>query len=351
MSLRSIDAADAARHLGDFDSILDARSPSEFAEDHLPGAASWPVLEDDERRQVGTLYVQTGPLPARKLGAVMVARNIAQHLERWTADKPREWQPLVYCWRGGQRSGALAWFLDQIGFRTTRVAGGYKGFRAQVRQDLADWPARYHFKVLAGRTGSGKTHLLQALAAEGAQVLDLEALACHRGSVLGGLPDKPQPSQKRFDTQLWQALQALDADQPVFVESESKKIGSLQVPEALIQRLHGHGEVLRVEMPDAARVQLLLQDYGFFAQDVGRFCGLLDGLVALRGHDQVKRWQDMARSSAWAELFGELMALHYDPLYLRSIERNYPGYSAAPTIALQGLQPELMRRAARSLLA
>lgn len=351
MILRSIDAADATRRLGEFDSILDARSPAEFAEDHLPGAENWPTLDDEQRRIVGTLYVQSGPLPARKLGAVMAARNIAHHIERWVADKPREWQPLVYCWRGGQRSGALAWFLDQIGFRTTRVGGGYKGFRAQVRQDLTMLPAGLHFKVLAGRTGSGKTHLLQALAEEGAQVLDLEGLACHRGSVLGGLPDQPQPSQKRFDTELWQALQALDPTRAVFVESESKKIGSLQVPEALIQRLHAHGQVLRVQMPDMARVQLLLQDYGFFAQDVARFCGLLDGLVVLRGRELVSRWQDMAHSGAWAELFCELMTVHYDPLYLRSIERNYPGYATAPVVDLPDKHPDVMRRVARSLLA
>jgi len=350
MPLRSITAAEAAPDLAGFDAIIDARSPAEFAEDHLPGAINWPVLDDEQRRVVGTLYVQTNALAARKVGAAMVARNVADHLDRWIADKPRDWQPLVYCWRGGQRSGSLAWFLDQIGFRTTKLAGGYKGFRAVVRQDLADWPARFDFRVLAGRTGSGKTRLLQALAAEGAQVLDLEALAEHRGSILGGLPGQPQPTQKHFDSRLWRALRALDAGRPVFVESESKKIGRLQVPDALIARMHAQGQVLRVEMPDAARVQLLLEDYGFFAQDTERFCQLLDGLVELRGKEAVGRWQALARGGQWAEVFGQLMHAHYDPLYTRSMDRHYQGLAQAAAVPLADGGPQALRDAARNLL-
>ena len=350
MALRSITPAETAAGLAGFDAIIDARSPAEFAEDHLPGAINWPVLDDEQRRIVGTLYVQTSALQARKLGAAMAARNIADHLDRWITDKPREWQPLVYCWRGGQRSGSLAWFLDQIGFRSAKLQGGYKGFRAIVRQDLAAWPARFDFRVLAGRTGSGKTRLLQALATEGAQVLDLEALARHRGSILGGLPGQPQPTQKAFDNRLWQALRALDAARPVFVESESKKIGRLQLPDALIERLHQHGQVLRVDMLDDARVQLLLEDYGFFADDPEHFCRLLDGLVALRGKDTVAGWQALARSGAWAEVFAQLMQQHYDPLYNRSIDRHYAGYATAPVVSVAGPGAPEMRAAARALL-
>jgi tRNA 2-selenouridine synthase len=351
MSLRALTPAEAAADLAGFDAIIDARSPSEFAEDHLPGAVNWPVLDDAQRRIVGTLYVQTSALEARKLGASMVARNIADHLDRWIADKPRDWQPLVYCWRGGQRSGSLAWFLDQIGFRTAKLAGGYKGFRGVVRVDLDAWPARFHFRVLAGRTGSGKTRLLRALADAGAQVLDLEGLAAHRGSVLGGLPDQAQPSQKAFDSRLWQALRQLDASRPVFVESESKKIGRLQVPDALIARMHADGEVLRVQMPDAARVQLLLEDYGFFAGDVEGFCRLLDGLVALRGRETVQRWQALARAGAWAEVFADMMLQHYDPLYNRSMDRHYAGFGQARQVDLADGGAPALAAAARDLLA
>jgi tRNA 2-selenouridine synthase len=349
MSLRSLAAPEAAAGLNDFDAVIDVRSPAEFAEDHLPGAVNWPVLDDEQRRIVGTLYVQTSTLAARKVGAALVARNIADHLDRWIADQPRHWQPLVYCWRGGQRSGTLAWFLDQIGFRTTRLDGGYKGFRALVRRDLADWPRRFDLRVLAGRTGSGKTRLLHALAAEGAQVLDLEALACHRGSILGGLPGQPQPTQKGFDTTLWQALRSLDAAQPVFVESESKKIGRLQLPDALVDRMHEQGRVLRVEMPDAARVRLLLQDYGFFAGEPERFCSLLDGLIELRGREAVGRWQALARSAQWAEVFDQLMRQHYDPLYLRSMGRQYGGLAEAPQVLLADGGGAALQTAARAL--
>ncbi len=351
MPLRALTPAEAAADLGGFDAIIDARSPAEFAEDHLPGAINWPVLDDAQRRTVGTLFVQTSALEARKLGAAMVARNVASHLDRWIADKPREWLPLVYCWRGGQRSGALAWFLDQIGFRTAKLAGGYKGFRAVVRQDLDAWPARFAFRVLAGRTGSGKTRLLQALAAAGAQVLDLEALAAHRGSILGGLPGQPQPTQKAFDNRLWQALRQLDSSRPVFVESESKKIGRLQVPDALISQMHAQGQVLRVEMPDQARVQLLLEDYGFFADDVEGFCRLLDGLVALRGKDTVARWQAQARSGDWAQVFADMMLQHYDPLYNRSMDRHYADYAQARPVLLADGGPAALASTAQAVLA
>lgn len=350
MPLRNVTAVEAAADLAAFDAIIDARSPAEFALDHLPGAINWPVLDDAQRRIVGTLYVQTSALEARKLGAAMVARNIADHLDRWIADKPRDWQPLVYCWRGGQRSGSLAWFLDQIGFRTAKLAGGYKGFRAVVLKDLAAWPARFDFRVLAGRTGSGKTRLLQALAAQGAQVLDLEGLACHRGSILGNLPGQPQPSQKQFDNRLWQALRQLDASRPVFVESESKKIGRLQLPDALIAQMHANGRVLRVEMSDAARVQLLLEDYGFFADDAEAFCRLLDGLVTLRGRETVGRWQALARAGQWAEVFDQLMREHYDPLYLRSMDRHYSGLADADPVRLADGGPAALQHAARALL-
>ena len=348
MSLRTVSAHEATAAA--FDAVIDVRSPAEFAEDHLPGALNWPVLDDEQRRQVGTLYVQDSPLAARKVGAALVARNVALHVERWVHDKPREWQPLVYCWRGGQRSLALAWFLDQIGFRTARLHGGYKAFRARVRDELAALPPRLQLTVIAGRTGSGKTRLLHALAAAGAQVLDLEALASHRGSVLGGLPGRPQPSQKRFDTLLWQALRQLDPARPVFVESESRKVGALQLPDALVARMREHARCVRVQMDDAARVQLLLQEYGFFAEAPERFCELLGALTELQGKERVARWQAMARAAQWPELFGQLMREHYDPLYERSMRRHFAGLSQSPQVALADGAEATLHAAARELL-
>jgi len=350
VSLRSATAAEVVAALHEFDALIDVRSPAEFAEDHLPGALNWPVLDDEERRHVGTLYVRASPHAARKVGAAMVARRIADHIERWVHDKPREWRPLVYCWRGGQRSLALAWYLDQIGFRTARLQGGYKAFRTLVREQLAVLPATLQLTVIAGRTGSGKTRLLHALAAQGAQVLDLEALACHRGSVLGGLPDTPQPSQKAFDTALWRALRGFDAAQPVFVESESRRVGALQLPDALLARMREQARCVRVQMDDAARVQLLLQEYGFFAGEPERFCTLLAALTELQGKERVARWQAMARAAQWAELFGELMREHYDPLYERSMRRNFRGLEEAAVLSLHDGGHAALDAAARSTL-
>ncbi len=350
MSVKVVEAAEFGRDPGRFDTVVDVRSPAEFALDHLPGATNWPVLDDDERRVVGTLYVQSSPLAARKVGAAIVARRIAEHIERAVQDKPREWQPLVYCWRGGQRSGTMAWFLDQIGFRTTRLQGGYKAFRTLVRTELGGIAAGLRFHVVAGKTGCGKTRLLHALAAEGAQVLDLEALACHRGSVLGGLPGRPQPSQKRFDTLLWQALKAFDRERPVFVESESRKVGALQLPDALFDRMSQSAPITLVQTDDDARVRLLLEDYGHFAAAPAAFCALLEGLVELRGKALVGHWQSLARAGRWAEVFADLMTRHYDPLYGRSIARQFPGRAKADTIGLGDGSPGALRAAARQLL-
>jgi tRNA 2-selenouridine synthase len=351
MSLVVVTAAEVAARLDRFDTLIDARSPGEYAEDHLPGAVNWPVLDDDERREVGTEYKQISAFDARKRGAALVARRIAEHLEAHVLERPRDWQPLVYCWRGGQRSGSLAWFLDQIGFRTHVLRGGYKAFRAVVREQLSTRPSAFDFVVIAGRTGSGKTRLLQALAREGAQVLDLEALARHRGSVLGGLPTEGQPSQKAFEMALWQALRAFDPARPVFVESESRKIGQIHLPEALIERMRQHGRCVLLTLPDAARVQLLLEEYGFFAQQVDRFCAQLDPLVELRGRQTVAHWQALARSGRWAEVFEELMRQHYDPLYTRSMTSNFAGLAAAHEVALADGGTAAMEAAARELVA
>ncbi len=351
MSVRPLSAAEAAARLAGFDAVVDVRSPGEYAEDHLPGAVNWPVLDDEERRLVGTEYAQVSAFEAQKRGAAIVARNIASHIERRVLDMPRGWQPLVYCWRGGKRSGSMAWFLDQMGFRTHVVEGGYKAFRGVVRAGLDALPGALSFSVLCGRTGSGKTRLLHALAEAGAQVLDLEALARHRGSVLGLAPGDVQPSQKAFETAVWQALRGFDAARTVFVESESRRIGRLRVPEALIARMRGHGACLRVEMPDAGRVALLLEDYDFFVDDADFFCRQVEPLVALRGHDVVRGWQQAAREGRFDAVFLDLMQRHYDPGYDKSIRANFAGYDEAPVVALEDGAPATLAAAARRLVA
>ena len=336
MAVRRIAAADAIARLGSFAAVIDARSESEYAEDHLPGAVNWPTLTDAERASIGTEYKQVSPFDARKRGAVMAARNIAAHLEREAQDKPRDWRPLVYCWRGGQRSGSLATVLDAVGFPVHVLEGGYREFRRAVIAELETLPARFDFRVLAGRTGSAKSRLLEALAdpqGAGAQVLDLEALACHRGSVLGPLPDRPQPSQKAFETALWSALSRLDPARPVWAESESRTIGRLRVPEALLLRLRAAPCVV-VQMPVEARVRFLLAEYAHFVADTEAFCARLAALRELRGADVVERWQAQARAGAHAEVVLELLRDHYDPIYERSMLRNYAGYAQAQVLAL-----------------
>jgi tRNA 2-selenouridine synthase len=348
MSLESVSAREAIE--GQFDAILDARSPAEHALDHLPGALNWPALDDEQRRTVGTMYKQVNAFEARKVGAVMVARNIAAHIEAFAQDKPRDWRPLVYCWRGGQRSGTVAWFLGQVGFRAVQLHGGYKGWRAQVRDDLDTLPQRFKYRVLCGRTGSGKTRLLHALAAQGAQVLDLEGLANHRGSVLGFLPGVPQPSQKRFDSLIWDALRHFNPERPVYVESESRKIGLLRVPESLLVHMRGHGECLMVDLPEAERLALLMEDYAFFAQDPERFCAALNALVEHRGREAVGRWQAQAQAGQWADVFTALMQEHYDPLYLRSLQSSYAQLPQALNLRLPDRTPVSMANIARGLV-
>lgn len=328
MALHDIAAGEATQALERFSAIIDARSEGEFALDHLPGATNWPSLHDDERVRVGTLYRQVSPFQARKLGAALVARNIAAHIEQHAMDLPRDWQPMVYCWRGGQRSGALGLVLSQIGFRVTRLDGGYRAFRAAVVSDLARLAGQMRYHVLCGPTGVGKTRLLQTLASAGAQVLDLEGLARHRSSVLGLAPGQTQPSQKHLDTCIWNALRRMDPARPVFVESESKKIGQLALPEALVQAMRA-SPCLNIELPRAERVRLLMRDYAWFVADSALFGERLDLLRQLRGRELVQAWKTRAAAGDAAGVVDDLLAQHYDPLYAASTRRNFAQLASA----------------------
>jgi tRNA 2-selenouridine synthase len=350
MNVQTVPAAEAIARLASFDAVIDARSESEYAEDRLPGAINWPSLDDAQRHEVGTLYKQVSPFDARKRGAALVAANIARHIEREVMDKPKGWRPLVYCWRGGQRSGALALVLAQIGFRVHLVEGGYKAFRAALVADLPQQVARLQYRVICGPTGSGKTRLLQALEAAGAQVLDLEALASHRSSVLGLIPGQPQPTQKRFDTLVWQRLRSFDPGRPVYVESESRKVGNLAVPEPLMAAMRA-SPCLRLDLADDERVQLLLEDYAFFAQDTTLFCDRLEALTKLRGHVQVQAWQAQVRAGAIEQVVRELLVKHYDPGYASSTQRNFKDFAQAQAIAPRDRTPAAMAELARELVS
>jgi tRNA 2-selenouridine synthase len=320
--LRTGDLVNVAQ-LAEFDEVIDTRSESEFAEDHIPGAINCPVLNDAERARVGTLYKQVSAFDAKKLGAALVSRNIAHHLETLFAQRPRTWHPLVYCWRGGSRSGALMHVLQQVGWRAARLDGGYKTYRRAVIDDLEVLPQRYSWRVVCGLTGSGKSRLLRALDKQGAQVLDLEALAAHRGSVLGNLPDEPQPSQKMFESLVWSALHAFDRTRPVFVEAESKKIGNVRVPQTLIAAMW-ESACIRLDAAINLRVEMLMDEYRHFVADAAALGVQLDCLVAHYGQEQIAQWKAMAAGGSWETLVRELLESHYDPAYTRSTLKHYP---------------------------
>jgi len=332
-----------------FDAVLDVRSPAEYAEDHIPGAGSYPVLSNEERARVGTIYKQESPFAAKKLGAALVSRNIAFHLETAFLDRPRTWRPLVYCWRGGKRSGALVHVLREIGWDARTLEGGYKAYRRHVVEQLAALPEKFCFRVVHGVTGSGKSRLLGALRAAGAQVLDLEDLAAHRGSVLGNLPERPQPSQKMFESLLLKALQSLETGKEVFVEGESKKIGQLQVPDALIARMRASECVLLDTAPEA-RVALLLEEYRHFFSDLPALNAQLDCLIGLHGRERIGEWQALAAHSRWAELVQRLLEEHYDPAYRRSAARNFPRLAEAPRVRAGSHEAAAFEAAARELV-
>ncbi|MBS1170145.1 MAG: ybbB [Burkholderiaceae bacterium] len=336
--------------LDQYDTIIDVRSPSEFAEDHIPGAINCPVLDDGERARVGTIYKQQSPFEAKKIGAALVAKNIAAHIEARFLDLPRNWKPLIYCWRGGNRSGSMTHILSKIGWHPEQLPGGYKTYRQQVIAALEDMPRHFRYAVICGTTGSGKSRLLQTLASEGAQVLDLEQLAAHRGSVLGPLPSEPQPSQKMFESRILHTLRGFDQQKTVFVESESKKVGNLRVPEALMETMRA-SPCISLQLSHPNRVRLLMEDYDHFVREPALLNEKLAILTQLHGKQKIAHWQAQALSGQMDALVDALLVEHYDPLYLRSIDRNFTQFPQACELALGGITAADFIAAAKSLLA
>lgn len=307
--------------LVEFADRIDVRSPAEFALDHLPHAVSHPVLDDVERAEIGTLYASS-PFDARRLGAAKVSRNIARMLDTAFAGKPRDWRPLIYCWRGGQRSRALAHILNEIGWRAMQLDGGYRAYRRHVVARLEVLPAHFEFVVVCGLTGSGKSRLIGALDSAGAQTLDLELLARHRGSLLGDLPGGSQPSQKAFESALHDRLEHFDAARPVFIESESRRVGAVQLPDALLACMRA-GRALTLRTTLAQRVALLKQDYAHFIANAAPLEDRLRPLTPLHGKATLARWTALAAAGDWDALVGELLERHYDPTYARSLDANF----------------------------
>ena len=322
-----------------FETVIDARSPAEFALDHIPGAINCPVLDDEERRIVGTIYKQTGAFEARRVGGAMVAANLAKHLREQFANKPPKWKPLVYCWRGGLRSGSMVNWLRLVGWDAKQLAGGYKSFRREVLMVIETMSPQLELRIICGPTGSAKTRVLQAMAARGAQVLDLEHCACHKGSLLGALPGIGQPSQKHFETLIATAFEALDLSRPLYVEGESARIGRLSVPIPLVGCMRA-APCIEIEASAEARLAYLLRDYAYLGDDAELLATQLGKLKEMRGKETVARWQAWALGGELSPLFAELMSLHYDPLYDRSQTYNFKQWPGRSKIAVTDLSAE-----------
>lgn len=336
--------------LDQFHLVIDVRSPAEFALDHIPGAVNFPVLDNEERAKIGTLYKQISPFVAKKLGAALVSRNIATHLEDHFLEFPREWRPLIYCWRGGERSGAFTHILNRIGWKAKQLEGGYQSFRRTVIDGLDQSANQFSFQVICGMTGSGKTRVLQEIGALGAQILDLEGLAVHRGSVLGNEPNEDQPSQKGFETALWNALRLLDPAKPVFVESESKKVGGLHIPDTLMAKIR-NGNCIELRSSTKTRVSWLIREYHHFLADTESFKRKLALLTAHYGKVQINQWNEAIDAGNFPDLVEELLVKHYDPSYQSSIERNFPHYKQENFVLLDDDSDEAFAKAAKAIIS
>ena len=332
---------------GQYALVIDARSEREYTEDHLPCAVNLPVVDNEEYAEVGTTH-RTDKHRAYLIGVSYALKNMSRAIEELVARHPKDSRMLVYCFRGGKRS--KLWFdaLSTIGFRTDRLPGGWKAYRAWVRDQLEELPRRFRYHVLCGPTGCGKTRLLSALAAVGAQVLDLEDLARHRGSLIGDIPGIEQPTQKWFDSVFIEKLRHFDAAQPIWVESESKKIGAVQVPASLLETMRD-GRLFTLSAPMAERVSLWREDYSHFEDDLDAMMDRLRHLRPLIGGEELAHWLSLAAERRAPELFQRIMEVHYDPAYARSIRRNYPTIDEAAKVELNRLDRESLVEAARQL--
>ncbi|WP_009633878.1 tRNA 2-selenouridine(34) synthase MnmH [Synechocystis sp. PCC 7509] len=308
-----------------YSEIIDVRSPAEFAEDCIPGAINLPVLSNLERAEVGTIYKQS-PFAARKKGAALVTNNLSQHLIDHFESKDKNYHPLVYCWRGGQRSNSMALVLSQVGWQVTVLEGGYKTYRAHVREQLEQLPSQFTYKILCGLTGTGKTHILQQLSQRSnQQVLDLEALANHRGSLLGEeWTNKPlsQPTQKQFESLLLQQFKNFNSSLPVWVESESNKIGQVHLPPSLWRKMK-QASCIEMQLPLNARVQFLLASYPHLVDNPEILKNKLQLLKPRYGKEKINQWEQLIDSSLWSNFVEDLLQFHYDPSYRQSIKRDF----------------------------
>eukprot|EP01122_Echinamoeba_exundans_P013779 TRINITY_DN6068_c0_g2_i1.p1 TRINITY_DN6068_c0_g2~~TRINITY_DN6068_c0_g2_i1.p1 ORF type:complete len:384 (+),score=46.26 TRINITY_DN6068_c0_g2_i1:33-1184(+) len=326
--------SDYSTQLREFDEIIDARSPSEFAEDHLPAAINLPVLDDKEREIIGTLH-KDNRLQARIDGAALISKNISRFLENHFRKKPADYKPLVYCWRGGQRSQSLALILARIGFKTVVLDGGYRSYRRDLVANMPNKINQFNYNILRGPSGTSKTKILREMSQRGFQVLDLEAMANHKGSVLGSMPNDPQPSQKLFESRLYGQLQRFDPKLPIWLEGEGSKIGAISVPLELIQKLR-NAQTILLDVPKSERIKFIIEDYNYVMKDKQELKATLGKLARFVGNELVAQMHELVDQERWEQLVEILLEKHYDPLSKKFLETRLTNLRATihvPTLA------------------
>lgn len=333
------------QQLAEFDEIIDVRSPSEFAIDHIPGAKNFPVLNDEEHEKIGLLH-KTDPFNARRLGAALISKNVSRFLQMDSFVRDKSWHPLIYCWRGGMRSGSLAIIMSQIGWQVHQLQGGYKAYRRMILEELETLCEKLNFIALCGPTGSGKSRFLDILKNNGQQILDLEGLAVHRGSILGLLPGQVQPSQRGFETSLWQEIRQFDSSLPVFIESESRRIGLVTLPPTLYQRMHA-AKCLSLDVAIPERIRFLCVEYDFYLKEPSLLIQKFSALRELRSKQELERWTEMTLSGNFEQLVKELLEIHYDPLYWRSLHKHYQNLDRGTTLKISQLTDEVLDSVAK----
>lgn len=331
-----------------FDDIIDVRAPAEFAQDHIPGAINMPALTDAQRAEVGTIYVQDSPFKARKIGAAYVARNVADHIEQHLANKDGGWQPLVHCWRGGQRSGSFGSILAQIGWRVQVLEGGYQAYRRLVVRAMYDQPVPHRFILLDGETGTAKTEVIGLLREAGAQVLDLEGIANHRGSLFGARTSD-QPSQKFFEGQIALSLAGLETNFPIFVEAESNRIGQLKIPPTLWRAMCSAPRVT-LSASVEARAAYLVRTYADILEDMSELEMRIEALRPYQPRTKIDKWRENALNRDYFDLAQGLMVDHYDPRYAKAQKRH--NHTELDRISMSELdQPALRTQVVPQLMA
>ena len=304
-----------------FDTIIDVRSPLEFAEDHIVGAINCPVLSDLERQKVGTIYKKESSFKAKIIGSSLTAKNIAFHIENNFMEKKGSWQPLIYCWRGGQRSKAFSIVLSEVGWRTNQLKGGYKEYRNQVINFLDNIGPKLKITLISGKTGSAKTKILKSIENEGGQILDLEGLANHKGSLLGKIPDLIQPSQKFFESLIFNKIQKLNLKDKIYIEAESSKIGNIHIPKSIWKKMINSTRI-EISANVELRAKFLVSDYDYMCNDPTLINPIIKGLKNRLSKKLFDEWTNLIDRKKWFDLTKSFLENHYDPSYSSNTIKN-----------------------------